>query len=259
MSLRELEGGRLRITHGPDGDLLPQEFGFFVAGDIRVNEQAYLTAMHTLWMREHNRIADELAEELEEELKDLSVSEKNDRLYQLARRRVIAELHAITYNEFLPALLGHNAIPPYKGYFPDVNPGITNEFSTAAFRLGHSMLNSNLLRLKNNGEPIDDGPLSLKEAFFDPSLITDYGIEPYLKGLTAQAAQEIDSKIVGDVRNFLFDDDPSNGGFDLGFAQHPARPGPWSTKLQQRSGVTRPYHPYAPSAKLPVRPRCKRR
>src|SRR5207249_690556 len=64
----------------------------------------------------------------------------DEQLYQQARALVIAEVQSITFNEFLPALLGGSAVPGYQGYNPNVNPGIANEFSTAAFRLGHSLL-----------------------------------------------------------------------------------------------------------------------
>ena len=62
------------------------------------------------------------------------------RAIQQARAKVVAELQVITYNEFLPALLGPKAIKAYKGYNASVNPGISNEFSTAAYRVGHTML-----------------------------------------------------------------------------------------------------------------------
>ena len=42
---------------------------------------------------------------------------------------VIAEVQSITFNEFLPALLGANVITPYQGYDPTVNPDIATEFS----------------------------------------------------------------------------------------------------------------------------------
>lgn len=207
-SLRSFVDGRLRVTESKHGDLLPEDdTGFFIAGDIRANEQVFLTSMHTLFVREHNRIADKLAQKNEHW--------SDERIYQEARRIVVAELQAITFNEFLPTLLGNRAIHPYRGYQQHVNPGIFNEFSTAAFRVGHTMLNSELQRLDNDGNVIAAGNLQLRDAFFNPSHVKEQGIDPHLKGLTAQACQEIDAKIVDDVRNFLFGQ-PGRGGFDLG-------------------------------------------
>src|SRR5690606_25170937 len=90
-----------------------------------------------------------------------------------------------------------------------------NEFSAAAFRIGHTLLSPTLARLDNYGLPIVHGPLPLREAFFNLSVITDQGgIAPLLKGQASQRAQEIDNHIVEDVRSFLFGP-PGSGGFDL--------------------------------------------
>ena len=62
----------------------------------------------------------------------------------MTRRIVAGEIQAITYNEFLPALLGSNALRSYSGYDADVNAGIANEFSTAAYRIGHTLVNDDV-------------------------------------------------------------------------------------------------------------------
>src|SRR5690606_5728742 len=99
---------------------------FFVAGDVRANEQLGLTAMHTLFVREHNFLANKIRK------KHPLYSGKQ--IYQLARALVGAEMQKITYSEFLPVLLGSHALRPYRGYKKSVNPSIANVFSTAAYR-----------------------------------------------------------------------------------------------------------------------------
>lgn len=214
-ALRGSEGGKLAQS---DAGMMPYNTGglpnaggsgahLYLAGDVRANEQLALTAMHTLFVREHNHWAARLA--LAEPLLD------DETLYQRARMIVAAEIQVITYAEFLPLLLGPAAIPPWSGYRPEVDSRIANVFSTAAFRLGHSLLSPQLLRLQADGTAIAEGHLPLREAFFAPQRLAEGGgIEPLLRGLASQRCQELDIYVIDDVRNFLFGA-PGSGGFDL--------------------------------------------
>ena len=66
----------------------------------------------------------------------------DERLFQAARRLVAAELQAITFREYLPALLGGTEhIPPHQGYNKSVNVGMSNIMATAAFRWRHNRVN----------------------------------------------------------------------------------------------------------------------
>lgn len=215
MALRTLTGGHLKTS---DGNLMPYNSAglindnplgapaasLFLAGDTRANENIELTAMQTLFVREHNRLADKLAA--------AHPTWNDEQIYQQARRLVIGELQAITYNEFLPALLG-KALPAYSGYKPNVNPGIANEFSTAAFRLGHSLLGDDVEFFDNTGQETHD-PTALRDDFFNPQLVGETGIDPILKYLASDRAQELDNHVVDEVRNFLFGA-PGQGGLDL--------------------------------------------
>lgn len=167
----------------------------FVAGDVRANEQSGLTVLHTLFVREHNRIC--------EQLKQNGLTD-DEEMYQIARKRVGAYLQAITYREFLPAL--GIQLAPYQNYRPHVQPDISNLFATAAYRLGHTMVTEELLILDNQCEDVESGSVSLLEAFFNPTVVKTYGLDPLLKGLSVQVQEAVDLQVIDNLRNFLFGD-----------------------------------------------------
>lgn len=157
----------------------------FLAGDIRANEQVGLVAMHTLWMREHNRLA--------RELKRINPQWDSDTLYEEARKIVGAAFQHITYKHWLPYIIGQKGMQmmgEYQGYDPQLNPTISNVFATAALRFGHTLINPVLHRLDNNFQPIRYGHLPLHKAFFSPwRIVEEGGIDPLLRGLFTTPAK----------------------------------------------------------------------
>lgn len=224
--LRSFEDGKLKVSAGNllpfntetglledpvDHDAPEMEDGvglsekLFVAGDVRANENVLLLSFHTLFVREHNRVCDELKEE--------HPDWTDEELYQHARKIVGGLIQSITFEEWLPAMGVH--LSDYQGYQENVNPTLTNVFTAAAFRLGHTLLNSQILRVDDEGAFLPGGTLFLRDVFFNPmELINSGGLDPFLKGMATQIQQEFDGKIVDDVRNFLFGP-PGAGGLDL--------------------------------------------
>lgn len=179
----------------------------YVAGDVRAAEQPGLTSLHTLFVREHNRICEQL---IGQGLQD------DELIYQKARKQVGALIQAITYREFLPALgvdLGS-----YNGYKPQVRADISNVFATAAYRLGHTMVTEELLLRDDNCDAVAGGTVSLIDGFFNPTVLYENNIDPILKGLSMQVQQEVDVHIIDNLRNFLFADPSIPGVFGLDLA-----------------------------------------
>ena len=204
-----------------DGPLPSSEM--FATGDIRGNENLELTALETLFVRNHNLLAGELHK--------LHPQWSDEQLYQEARQLNIAEYQAIVYNEWIPSVLGVNALAPYKGYKSNVDPSITTEFSTVAFRFGHSLVSGDIERDTNSGQPIadvspDGSSIPLAQDFFDPNLLDPAGVVDPLTGhissdigavLKAEAdgnSQAMDVMAINDIRNLLFGN-AGDGGDDL--------------------------------------------
>ena len=179
----------------------------FVAGDDRAAENPVLTSLHTLFVREHNRICDSL----------IRLGMRNDeQMYQAARKIVGAEIEAITYQEFLPAL--GITLQPYAGYKDNVRPDIMNSFATASYRLGHTMVSDDVLLRDNNCGEVGPGEFDLVEAFWNPQLVATYGIDVFIKGASSHDQYETDTRINNVLRNFLFvsASSPVRFGIDLG-------------------------------------------
>lgn len=182
-------------------------FGSYVCGDVRANENLPLTSMHSIWVREHNYWAGLICK--------CNPKLCDEEIYQKAKVIVEAELQIITYSEFLPFLLGPDAIDCYRGYDSNVNPQILNEFSTAAYRMGHTLVSSILPRLGKDCKPIWAGNLELKDAFFTPWLLANYaGLDPIIRGILKSNSNKYDAKVIDALRNFLFGA-PGDGGLDL--------------------------------------------
>jgi hypothetical protein len=220
-----------------DGRLAAHPEKAMVAGDVRANENIALTATHTLFAREHNRIVGLLPNTLTQEEK-----------FQIARRIVIAEQQFITYNEFLPA--AGVPLPRYTGYNPNQNAAISNEFATVGYR-AHSQIHgefeaetdaarytaAQLTALRNagvevtpNGDEVDLA-ISLNLAFFNPDLLQLVQLGPMLQAIGGESQYNNDEQMDNQLRSVLFQipvsgnpecfDDPSlpdcfKGVVDLG-------------------------------------------
>lgn len=193
-SLR-LPDGHMKMS---DGGNLPIVDGAFLAGDVRAAENPSLTALQTLFVREHNYQVDQLHH--------AHPHMGGEQLYQQARAIVTAEIQHITYDEFLPHLVGTNALSAYQGYDPSVDPRISVEFAGAAYRFGHSIVSADIVKLGEQGQVL--GPTQdLKDVFFESpaDFAANSGADGVLRHLSSDLSQALDVHIVDDLRNFLVD------------------------------------------------------
>jgi len=166
--------------------------GCSLVGDFRGDENIALHSMHTIWIREHNRIATELQK--------MNPPWDDEQLFQTARRITGALWQHITYQEYVPVL---TAIPKYTGYQENVNPSIFNVFATAAFRYGHSLVPNFFAQLDNNFDLSYD-PVLLQESFFNRQHVNTRGIEPTMRGLVGNTSNEVDNHFVRSIVRKLF-------------------------------------------------------
>ncbi|KFZ51250.1 Myeloperoxidase, partial [Antrostomus carolinensis] len=182
----------------------------FLAGDTRASEMLELACMHTLFVREHNRLAGEL--------KRINPKWNGEKLYQEARKILGAMIQIITYRDYLPLLLGtsfQTLIPPYRGYNQSVDPRISNVF-TLAFRFAHASVPPTVDRLDQNYRPVGPG-IQLRSTFFAVwRIIKEGGIDPFLRSLMAHQAKLMTQQqmVVDELRDRLFEQ-IERIGFDL--------------------------------------------
>ncbi|EFX63496.1 hypothetical protein DAPPUDRAFT_268331 [Daphnia pulex] len=174
----------------------PTDVKCFKTGDTsRVNEHPNLAVTHTIFLREHNRLAAELAR--------LNPGWDDERLYQEARRILAAQMQHITFNEWLPVIIGRvkmqelGLLPLQQGssqdYDKNLNPSVLNEFAAAAFRFGHTLIQG-----KHQYE-----------------IYTPGNLDKFLIGLASQPSQNAENYFTQEVTNHLFEEQGKGFGLDL--------------------------------------------
>ncbi|KAF3430719.1 hypothetical protein E2986_12643 [Frieseomelitta varia] len=217
--LREFDGGRLRVHKDNKHEFLPIggtecKDGCYDSGDYRVNTHPQLAVMHTIWHREHNRIANKLAE--------LNPNWSDETLYQEARRIVIAEIQHITYKEWLPILLGKKYARAVglvvessynRNYNSEDDPAVSNEVATAALRFVISLMQGKISLTDNKRQ--NNKTVTLAEYFFKPTIIeSDEVFDDLLRGMATQSSQKMDINIVEDITSKLFASNEESLGLD---------------------------------------------
>jgi peroxidase len=189
-SLRNADG---TLATSDNGLALPVVSGQFVTGDPRVMENPELSALTILFMREHNFWV--------ATLKSQHPNWTGDQLYNMAKAINTAEYQNIVYTEYLPALIGP-VLGPYRGYNPMVNSQVTQEFSTAAFRMGHSQVSDTQEGIDANGNTVFTE--SLADSFFNTAQTDETdGIDPLIRSLGTDFSQATDVYVVSALRNLL--------------------------------------------------------
>jgi len=227
------DAGELRVSStfkgSAHGDMLPQseemrssqkkpfqcpmklnreKMDCFFAGDKRINENAGLASMHTIFLREHNRVA--------RQLKEVNPHWTSDVIFNETRLIIIAMHQAITYKEYLPLLLGNQMMERYDldlvpagyfyGYDASIDSTVSNEFTTAAFRFGHSMI-IDQLSLPDADWEEKRPPIVMKDALFNPDAYinsTHSDVDPIMRGLFTDSSQEADLNFPSSMKDFLF-------------------------------------------------------
>ncbi|XP_023194288.1 eosinophil peroxidase-like [Xiphophorus maculatus] len=192
---------RRRITN----DTNAREVPCFIAGDGRVDENIALTSLHTLFVREHNRLA--------RQLKRLNPHWDSETLYQEARKIMGAYTQMFVFRDYLPHIVGPDAmrrqLGRYPGYNSNVDPSISNVFATAAYRFAHLAIQPVLFRLDPNYREHPGFPsVPLFKAFFTPwRVIFEGGVDPLLRGLIGRPAKlgTQDNMLVDALRERLFE------------------------------------------------------
>nr|CAD7448788.1 unnamed protein product [Timema bartmani] len=226
--LRAFSGGQLTSQRGPSGTTLlpPDKNTFdcrlngtqncFQSGDWRVNEHSGLAAIHTLWLREHNRLAGELHR--------LNPHWGDEILFQEARRIVAAEIQHVTYSEFLPVVLGQMTMDRYglqpqasgffTGYDINLNAGMANGVAAAALWFVASLMPKTLTVFDRSGKKV--GEKSVSSSAYAPSQLYERGgLDSVVQSLLHGPAQREDEHINEVMTNHMFQDSNKGAGLDL--------------------------------------------
>ncbi len=215
-----------------DNELLDAHF---ITGDGRGNENIGLTAVHTVFHAEHNRLWTDIQNVITSATTGSTGLSANalsnfknawkmsaggtewngERLFQASRLITEMEYQHLVFGEFARKV--QPLIKPFVAYDPTIRPDITAEFAHAVYRYGHSQLNQTVDRTSATGADLS---VPLLYAFLNPTEFNQPHTYPsgnsngspldgaaaagsILRGMTNQTGNEIDEFVTGALRNSL--------------------------------------------------------
>ncbi|KAG7245490.1 hypothetical protein INR49_010941 [Caranx melampygus] len=167
----------------------------------------FTAAEGIIWFRFHNYVASKLHEEHPEW--------SDEKLFQNARKTVVATFQNIALYEWLPGYLGDKKLPPYPGYQKFVDPGISPEFQAAAIRFGITMAPPGVYMRNRTCHFLEiiniDGSLSpamrLCNSFWKrqrPNVKSSQDVDNLIMGMSSQIAEREDNIVVEDLRDYMY-------------------------------------------------------
>ncbi|XP_045190108.2 peroxidasin homolog pxn-2-like [Mercenaria mercenaria] len=181
----------------------------YEAGDTRANVHPGLTTYHTLFVREHNRIAKLLA--------DVNNKWSDERLYQETRKIIGAQIQHIVYTEMLPVLIREAELEKFEvkkeyNYCKSCDASMTQAFSMA-YRYHHLMPHELHLGKIKGGKGENDGHVKQELAFQRPSSLHNNsynGINEVAIGMVVSSCPYVNSLMNSATRDLLFLDERNN-------------------------------------------------
>ncbi|VDP08312.1 unnamed protein product [Heligmosomoides polygyrus] len=195
-------------------------FFCFTTGDFRNSLHPGLIPLHTIYIKEHNRIAAQFYQH--------NPSWSDEQIFQEARRVNIAQYQHQVYAEYLPLVVGNKLMDDFRlrplrsgfgtDYSPKASAALTAEFAAAAYRFGHGLVRKDFPRVSNNnmtaGTTVDLG----SNIFYADShyAINQGGEASFVEGMMHCPVMKADNEFSFPIRNQLFEIRGSPGsGLDL--------------------------------------------
>lgn len=215
-TLRKFKHGLLIAQHVDNEELMPfnnpQQVQFtvhnepsdfdrflFASGDVRANENAFLAAVHTLFVREHNRICNLLYRHLRGK-KEHRHYLRDGWMFATARQILTAEMQSIVFNEWVPLLLGEK-LPKWTEYNENLDARVSLFLSSFAFRWGHSGIVEQFNLRDRKGIMHTK---RLRDLFFNTNGFLSFGVDNLILGSANTSAMDIDEQIIDSLRDSLF-------------------------------------------------------
>ncbi|XP_033760036.1 myeloperoxidase-like [Pecten maximus] len=175
------------------------------AGDIRVNENPHLGAIHVAFVRFHNTLATRM--------KTANNALDDEAIYQRCRKLIGAIMQHVTYTKWLPAVLGEKLMRKHDleltdedDYNVKINPSTMNQFSSASMRYGHTLVNE-LIALWNTSFHAESEERLDQNFFIVDKLFNESALRDMSRWMVSSPCKKSDAFFADPIFNHLFNNE----------------------------------------------------